>query len=67
MMRRWTDPRDGVAYEVRVLIRSSQIAFWSDRSFWRTDYIGGKSEEELSEEELEVLVDLARQLPLDWT
>ena len=60
MRRNWTGPRDGVAYEVRVVMRSSQIAFWSGGSFWRTDYVGRKSEEEL-----EVLLDRAKRLPLD--
>ena len=59
-MRVWIDPRDGVAYEVRVLITSPEVAFWSDRGFRLAPYQRKPSIPDLTDVELIALLDEAK-------
>ena len=59
-MRIWTDPRNGGRYEVRVLITSPQVAFWSDRGFRLAHYERKPSIVDLTDVELIELLDEAK-------
>ena len=64
-MRIWTDPRDAVRYEVRVLAEGEQIAFWSPDGFWRAPHSQAAPAEDFTDLELVELLDRAKQVPLD--
>lgn len=61
-MRVWKDPRDGSKYKVQVLASGEQIAFWSPTGLWRAMYQRHLSEADLTDLELEELLDRAKPI-----
>ncbi len=61
-MREWTDPRDGVNYKLMSVVGRSEVAMWCRDGFWRLPAPEGRGLDDLSESELQELVDRARGL-----
>jgi hypothetical protein len=59
---RWKDPRDGREYQVRV-VGWGTIAFWDTDGFWTTECTTQKAVEDMTDDELQALLDAARTAP----